>query len=146
MEQPVRPISPCLDLGRMGSALARTLLMARHGVAIWNRTPARMEPLLARGAHGALSAAAAVRSSPVVLTCVDDYRATIEILEAAMVGGDPSGRTLVQVSIGTPQQARAAAAWVGEHAGAYIDMAILGGPKSIGGADAPLLFGGPELS
>ena len=133
-----------LGLGLMGSALASTLLRAGHRVAIWNRTSARMDPLIANGAHGAPSADAAVRCSPVVLTCVDDYRATKEMLEGSAAGGELAGRTLVQVSTGTPQEAREAAAWVGGHAGAYVDGAILCGPKSIGGADALLLFGGPE--
>src|SRR4051794_22131996 len=130
-----------LGLGSMGSALAAALQRADRRLCVWNRTAAKMERFVEGGADGAPSAAAAIRSSPVVLVCVDDYRVTREILEGA--GAELANRTLVQVSTGNPREAREAAAWVGERGGSYIDGAILGGPGSIGTEQALLLFGGP---
>ncbi|MDF3149983.1 NAD(P)-binding domain-containing protein, partial [Streptomyces sp. T21Q-yed] len=39
-----------LGTGDMGTALARAWLCAGHPVTVWNRTPARAEPLAAEGA------------------------------------------------------------------------------------------------
>ncbi|MFD0855163.1 NAD(P)-binding domain-containing protein, partial [Actinomadura adrarensis] len=38
-----------LGLGDMGAALARAWLAAGHPLTVWNRTPARAEPLKAEG-------------------------------------------------------------------------------------------------
>jgi 3-hydroxyisobutyrate dehydrogenase-like beta-hydroxyacid dehydrogenase len=35
-----------LGLGLMGSALARSLVNGGHSVTVWNRSPARMQPLV----------------------------------------------------------------------------------------------------
>lgn len=40
-----------IGLGRMGSAMAANLLAAGHDVTVYNRTEAKAEPLLKRGAH-----------------------------------------------------------------------------------------------
>ncbi|MBC9719689.1 NAD(P)-dependent oxidoreductase [Streptomyces sp. TRM66268-LWL] len=57
-----------LGLGRMGAPMAARLLAAGHPLTVWNRTTARAEPLLARGARLAASPAQAVRDADVVLT------------------------------------------------------------------------------
>lgn len=40
-----------IGLGRMGSAMAANLLAAGHELTVYNRTKAKAEPLLKRGAH-----------------------------------------------------------------------------------------------
>ena len=89
-----------LGLGSMGSALAAALQRADHRLCVWNRTAAKMERFVEGGADGAPSAAAAIRASPVVMVCVDDYRVTREILEGDGAGAELANRTLVQVSTG----------------------------------------------
>ena len=74
-----------LGLGLMGSAPARSLVNGAHGVTVWNRSPARMQPLVDMGAAPAASAAAAVEASPVVLVNIDDYPSTRALFEAAEV-------------------------------------------------------------
>ena len=39
-----------IGLGAMGSALARALVKAGHGVTVWNRSRQKMEPLVGLGA------------------------------------------------------------------------------------------------
>ena len=43
-----------IGLGLMGSALAEALLNAGHEVTVWNRTPAKAEPLTSKGASVAI--------------------------------------------------------------------------------------------
>jgi 3-hydroxyisobutyrate dehydrogenase-like beta-hydroxyacid dehydrogenase len=135
-----------LGLGSMGAALARTLRQAGHPITVWNRSPEKMQALVAAGAIGAPSVAAAVSDSPVILVCVDNYAVTQSLLGASDVVSHLPGRIVVQLSTGTPSQARESAAWMSVHDVAYIDGAILGGPGQIGTADAQILFSGPEIA
>jgi 3-hydroxyisobutyrate dehydrogenase len=42
-----------LGLGQMGAPMATRLLDAGHDVVVWNRTPAKAQPLERRGARAA---------------------------------------------------------------------------------------------
>lgn len=63
MSQHPTPIT-VLGLGNMGTALAGALIDAGHPTTVWNRSPARAEPLGARGATAADTAEFAVSASP----------------------------------------------------------------------------------
>ncbi|GFE18003.1 hypothetical protein Sgleb_60500 [Streptomyces glebosus] len=82
-----------LGLGAMGSALAGAFVRAGHPTTVWNRTPGKADPLVARGAVRADTVAEAVAASPLVIVWVVDYAAAREILEPA--GPGLSGRVLV---------------------------------------------------
>lgn len=69
-----------LGLGNMGSAVARHLLKAGHEVTVWNRTQARAEALLDKGARVANSAAAAMAEADVAFTMVMDDAALEAVL------------------------------------------------------------------
>lgn len=61
-----------IGLGQMGSGLAASLLKAGHEVTVYNRTRARMEPLLAKGARSADEIADACRGEAVFTMLSDD--------------------------------------------------------------------------
>jgi 3-hydroxyisobutyrate dehydrogenase-like beta-hydroxyacid dehydrogenase len=142
------PMSPVtvIGLGLMGAALARAVMRAGCRTTVWNRTPERIRPLAAEGAASADSLSAAVRASPIVLVCVSDYNAAGALLTSADVINALNGRTLVQLSTGTPQEARTSEAFFNHHGAFYLDGAILGGPKGIGTPDATLLFAGASAA
>src|SRR5262249_2266604 len=102
-----------IGVGAIGSALARALLAAGHRVTIWNRTGIKCEPLAQFGAKVASSVAAAVAESPTIISSVLDYAVTDALLHPEQES--LRGRLLIQLSTGTPQQARDTAAWAGAH-------------------------------
>lgn len=61
-----------LGLGAMGSRIALRLLDAGQHVVVWNRSPQRLEPLLARGAMPASSPRDAARRSRTLITMLAD--------------------------------------------------------------------------
>ncbi|HEY3681475.1 MAG TPA: NAD(P)-binding domain-containing protein [Streptosporangiaceae bacterium] len=128
-----------LGLGAMGRALAGALLAAGHRVAIWNRTASRGDDLAARGAIPAATPAAAVEASPLVIVCLLDHAAVRTVLDA--VGGGVRGRTVVNLTNGTPAQAREAAAWAAGQGAAYLDGGIMAVPAMIGRAGFVLYSG-----
>jgi 3-hydroxyisobutyrate dehydrogenase-like beta-hydroxyacid dehydrogenase len=129
-----------IGLGAMGTALAEAFLNQGHKVTVWNRSPAKAEALAAKGAIVAVSVEEAVRSSPLIVTCLLVYDTVREALgpsEAAL-----SGRTLVNLTNGTPEQARAMSGWAVSHGASYVDGGIMAVPPMIGGPHALILYSG----
>lgn len=129
-----------IGLGSMGSALAGAVLEAGYPTTVWNRTAGKAEPLVRRGAARAATVAEAVSASPTVIACVLDYRALREILSTA--GDALAGRTVVNLTNGTPAEASETAAWVEGHGARYLDGGIMAVPEMIGGAESLVLYSG----
>ena len=131
----------CFGLGLMGSALAGALLRGGHDVAVWNRSAAKAQPLLELGAKHAETISGGMAASANLLVCVDNYETT-----RSLFGADHSkllrGKTVVQLSTGTPKEAREAEAWFRSQGADYLDGAILAGPAAIGSATTTLLYAG----
>lgn len=137
-----RPATPVtvLGLGAMGSALAATALAAGHPVTVWNRTPGRADALVTRGAREATAVGDAVMSSPVVVACLLKHPSVHEALDPVV--DRLSGRTLLNVTTTTPDEARELAAWAAERGITYVDGAILATPPMIGAPEAQLFLSG----
>jgi 3-hydroxyisobutyrate dehydrogenase-like beta-hydroxyacid dehydrogenase len=74
-----------------------------------------MQPFVDGGAGGADSVAAAIDASPITLICVDDYAVTRGMLDTGDVTPLLAGRTVIQLSTGTPLEARESAEWFASH-------------------------------
>ncbi|WP_233580402.1 NAD(P)-dependent oxidoreductase [Streptomyces triticirhizae] len=116
----------------MGTALARTWLAAGHRVTVWNRTPARAEPLRALGATVAGSAAEAVAANDLVVLCLLDDASVGETLAGAQL----AGRDLVNLTTSTPADARAWAARAAGRGARFLDGGIMAVPPMIGVPEA----------
>jgi 3-hydroxyisobutyrate dehydrogenase-like beta-hydroxyacid dehydrogenase len=135
-----------IGLGQMGAALARAIQGAGHDLTVWNRSPAKGQPFLDDGVAVASDVVSAVTASPVILVCIDNYAATNSMLKSDDVAPLLTGRTVVQLSTGTPKEAREAAAWTAARGVAYLDGAILCGPPAIATDDAQILLSGDEVA
>ncbi len=129
-----------IGLGAMGSALAGAFLKGGHPTTVWNRSADKADSLVARGAIRAASVTDAVAASPLVVLCALDYAAVRGILDSE--GDALSGRVLVNLTTGTPDQARQTARWAAEHGAGYLDGGILADPEQIGTAGARLYYSG----
>ncbi|RLV10133.1 6-phosphogluconate dehydrogenase [Streptomyces griseocarneus] len=133
-----------LGLGAMGGALAAAFVSAGHPTTVWNRTPGRAGELVGKGAEEAPSAAAAAAASPLVVVCLATYDAVREVLHP--LGGELAGRTLVNLTSGSPPSARETAAWAEEHGVGYLDGVVMTTPPGIGTPDVLQLYGGPRAA
>ncbi|MER9400265.1 NAD(P)-binding domain-containing protein [Mesorhizobium sp. M0615] len=129
-----------IGLGAMGTALAEAFLNQGHAVTVWNRSPAKAEALAAKGAIVAKSVEEAVRSSPLIVACLLVYDTAREVLGPSRDA--LSGRTLVNLTNGTPEQARAMSGWAVSQGASYIDGGIMAVPPMIGGPHALILYSG----
>ncbi|MET8684343.1 NAD(P)-binding domain-containing protein [Streptomyces sp. NPDC004732] len=141
------PVS-VLGLGLMGTALASALIKAGHPTTVWNRTESKTGPLVAQGATPAATARDAVTAGgpggpggPVIvcLTTNDNVRALLEPEAEAL-----AGRTVVNLTNGTPGQARELADWAAAHGITYIDGGIMAVPQMIATPGAYILYSGTD--
>ncbi|SFF02082.1 3-hydroxyisobutyrate dehydrogenase [Chitinophaga sp. CF118] len=131
-----------IGLGSMGAALARAFLQKGFQVTVWNRDQAKAAPLVEKGALLASGAAAAIEASPLLVICVSDYKATKKIFETEEVITALRGRTLVQLSTGTPKEARDLNTWVLQQGSNCLNGDILAWPKQIGTDEATITISG----
>lgn len=135
-----------VGLGRMGSALARAFLAAGHSVRVWNRSPAKASSLAADGALAFAELPEAIGLSDLVVVNVLDYAASDALLRKTPAVSALGGKTLVQLTSGSPKQAREAHQWAKAHGIAYIDGAIMATPNLIGGDSATILYSGSRAA
>lgn len=133
-----------IGLGHMGSALARALVASGKSVTVWNRTPGKSDALERLGALRAETPADAIAGSSTVIFCLSDYAATSSVLNDACATDVLEGKTLVQLTSGTPKQARQLEQWVAQRGGSYFDGAISAWPSQIGGPEASIVVAGRD--
>jgi 3-hydroxyisobutyrate dehydrogenase-like beta-hydroxyacid dehydrogenase len=129
-----------IGLGAMGTALARAFLHGGHPTTVWNRTKEKVDILVAEGATGAATVADAVAPSKLLIACVLDYPAAHVTLDP--VGDMLAGRAIVNLTNGTPQQAREMGSWAAAHDAEYLDGGIMAVPPMIAQPEAVLLYSG----
>ncbi len=69
-----------VGLGPMGRALAEAFIEAGHPTTVWNRSPEKAAPLVAKGAAHAEAIGEAVAASPLTVACLSTYDATLRSL------------------------------------------------------------------
>ncbi len=88
-----------IGLGQMGSGMARNLLAAGHRLTVWNRDPAKAEPLAALGATVAADIASAARVGAVITMLANDT--AVEAVAFGESGLLAAGPGLLHVSSST---------------------------------------------
>jgi 3-hydroxyisobutyrate dehydrogenase len=133
-----------IGTGVMGSSMCGHLLAAGFSATVFNRTPAKAETLLARGARWADSPRAVAEASDVVFTIVGypaDVRSVI-LGEGGALSGCRPGSVVVDMTTSEPslavEIARAAAAR-GVHA---VDAPVSGGDVGAREARLSIMIGG----
>lgn len=132
-----------LGLGAMGSRIALRLLDAGHEVVVWNRSPDRLEPLLARGARPASSPRDAARRSRTLITMLADpdaLRAVSEGPEGIAAGIHPDLVVVEMSTVAPPAVARLASLL--EPAVRVVDAPVLGSIAEAGAGTLTIFAGG----
>src|SRR3982750_3815410 len=94
-----------IGLGTMGTPMALNLTRAGRPLVVWNRSPARGEPLRAAGARVAHDASEVFALAPTVLLMLADEPA----VDGVLVRGTPGfarvvrGRTVVHLGTTSPE-------------------------------------------
>ncbi|MBC6466428.1 NAD(P)-dependent oxidoreductase [Actinomadura alba] len=132
-----------VGLGPMGTALAGAFLENGHPTTVWNRTASKAGDLVARGATHAATVSDAVSASTLVVVCVSVNEIVRKLLSS--LDDDLSGKAIVNLTSGTPEEARETAVWAAEHGADYLDGAIMANPRHIGQLETMLLYSGSPV-
>jgi len=136
-----------IGLGRMGTGIAKSLLLAGHRVAVYNRTRERAEALRKNGAAVAGSVAEACRGDA-VLTMLADDAAVEEVVfgDSGVLKSLARGRVHISLStISVALSDRLAA----EHARAgqeFIAAPVFGRPEAAETAKLAIVAAGPKAA
>jgi 3-hydroxyisobutyrate dehydrogenase-like beta-hydroxyacid dehydrogenase len=136
-----------IGLGRMGTGMAQSILKAGYPLTVYNRSPAKAEPLVAAGAKVADSPKDAAAAADVVLTSLLDDDSILNMMAAPdglLAGLSVTGTHLSTTTI-SPAASTQLAALHQEHGSHYVATNVLGRPDSAAaGKLAALVAGEPE--
>ena len=132
-----------IGLGRMGHGMAGRYLDAGFTVAVWNRSKAKAEDLIARGARWAASPADAADGAEAIVTMVADDVAS----RAVWLGKDGAAATMktgslaIECSTVSHQHALDMARELRGRGLVYIDCPVTGLPQAAASGKLTLLVG-----
>lgn len=130
-----------LGLGSMGKAVARVL--ARDAdVTVWNRTEAKAEGLSESGIRVASTASSAIEASRIVIVSLVDNDAVRSVLKES--SGALRNRLVVNLTNGTPDEARELAEFVNADGNEYLHGAVMAIPPMVGTPAATILYSGAQ--
>jgi 3-hydroxyisobutyrate dehydrogenase len=133
-----------IGIGLMGRPMTLRLLAAGHEVTVWNRSPDKLAPVLAKGARRADSAAAVARAADIVMMCVTDQKAAEEVLFGpnGVAAGAKPGLVVVDFSSIAPASARAFASKLETHGVGLVDAPVSGGTTGAEKGTLAIMAGG----
>lgn len=127
-----------IGLGLMGTALAERLLSHGYALTVWNRTPAKAAPLIARGAAWSDNPLA---GCPRVILSLYTNEVVSAVLEQ-MQAGLQAGQILVDTTTGEPEQTAALGARLAARGVHYLDAPISGSSEQTRRGAATVIVGG----
>ncbi|MFP6733863.1 MAG: NAD(P)-dependent oxidoreductase [Rhodospirillales bacterium] len=131
-------------IGLMGAPMTGRLLDAGYPVTVWNRTRAKIEPLLDQGAIEASGPAVLTERSEIVLMCLTDADAVEAVVfgPGGIAEAAASGNLLVDFSSMAPDRTREMAERLRETGMGWIDAPVSGGVKGAEDGALAILAGG----
>ena len=133
-----------IGLGIMGLPMAGHLLAAGHALVVNNRTKAKAQPLLDKGATWADTPAAAAKVADVVFTCVTDTPDVEAVLlgQGGVVESARSGLVVVDHSTISPTATRRMADALAARGVTLLDAPVSGGDLGARNATLSIMVGG----
>ncbi|MCS6827629.1 MAG: NAD(P)-binding domain-containing protein [Caldilinea sp.] len=133
-----------IGLGIMGRGMADNLLRAGFPLTVWNRTTARMQELVARGAHAGASPADVAERSDIVVICVSDTPDVQEVIlgERGVIHGARPGSLVIDCSTISPKATREIADKLAERGIFMLDAPVSGGSEGAAKGTLSIMVGG----
>mgnify|MGYP006435804925 CR=1 FL=1 len=133
-----------IGTGVMGSSMAGHLLNAGENLSIYNRTKAKAEDLLARGARWTQGPAEMAKTCDLIFTMLGYPEDVEEVIQNQLLPGMKPGTTIVDFTTSSPSLAKALAE-VGEKSQVQVlDAPVSGGDLGARNATLSIMVGGKE--
>jgi 3-hydroxyisobutyrate dehydrogenase-like beta-hydroxyacid dehydrogenase len=130
----------------MGSAMAKRLLDARYSLTVYDRTPARSQPLEQQGASVAKTPQDLAARSDVVMACVTDDAAQQQVMlspEGALAGL-LDGTSIIDLSTVSPSASRHLSQAARERGAPMLDAAVSGSVPQVEQGSLVIFVGGEQ--
>lgn len=95
-----------IGIGLMGKPMTLRLLDAGFQVNVWNRSPEKIQTVVAYGAKPCASVAELVKSSQIILLCLSDADAVSSVVQEHIADNGSSGKLVIDLSSIDPQTTR----------------------------------------
>jgi 3-hydroxyisobutyrate dehydrogenase-like beta-hydroxyacid dehydrogenase len=134
-----------IGIGLMGEPMARHLLSAGHPVKVWNRSPEKLQRVVAEGAVPCTEASDAGRDAAAVICMLSDGPTCDKVLfDDGVVASMTPGATLIVMSSIPVETAVAQAAKAEKYGVRYLDAPVSGGQRGAQQATLAIMAGGAE--
>lgn len=137
-----------IGTGLIGTPMVERLLECGRAVTAWNRSPEKLVPLMAAGAHAAASAADCARDADIVCLCLTDTRAVEAVVfgEQGLSRVMREGQLLIDLSSIAPDATVRMATRLKTETGAHwLDAPVSGGVPAAR-AGRLIVFAGGEAT
>ena len=131
-----------IGLGLMGSALADALSNQGLDLVVWNRSASKCERYADAGVTVAKSAASAASEVDLLVVCLSDYLASMDVLGVDSVASTLAGKVLVLLSTMSAEESQRTAEWAATHDVGYLDGSILGSPNDVRNQECMIAYSG----
>jgi 3-hydroxyisobutyrate dehydrogenase len=139
-----KPAVALLGTGIMGTGMARNIARAGLPLRVWNRTPAKAEPLREHGAVPADTPADAVRDADVIVTMLGDGASVMSAMSLAADGLRP-GQIWAQTSTVGPAALAPLTEFADKHGLVFIDSPVQGTRQPAEAGRLLVYAAGPEV-
>jgi 3-hydroxyisobutyrate dehydrogenase len=132
-----------LGLGKMGSGMAGRLISTGHQVSVWNRSPAKADSLIEKGAHLCATPAQAAQRADAIFAMVADDEASIRVWLAddGALTSAASGAVALECSTLSHGHVMRLAREARSRGITYIDCPVNGPPTAAAAGQLTLLVG-----
>ncbi|WP_031434871.1 NAD(P)-dependent oxidoreductase [Methylomarinum vadi] len=132
-----------IGIGLMGKPMTLRLLEAGFKVNVWNRSPEKLESVVAAGATACYSIADLVRASDVVLLCLADTAVVASIVDNEILHNGAAGKLLIDLSSIDPEATRQLAGKLHDSCGMrWVDAPVSGGTAGAEQGTLAIMAGG----
>jgi 3-hydroxyisobutyrate dehydrogenase-like beta-hydroxyacid dehydrogenase len=131
-----------IGVGAMGGGMARRLLSRGFDVLAWNRSPARLDAVVARGASPAAGIAQVMAESDILLVSLRSSEVLVEVADRDLVPAARRGQVVVDTGTTEVAETRRLAAAFARKGAAWIDAPVSGGEAGAEGGQLRVFIGG----
>ena len=132
-----------LGTGLMGFPMAQNILKSGYNVTVWNRSPAKADPLLDFGAKIAATPTEATEGAEIIITMLSDGAAVQEILERDKLKASLAENSIwIDMSSTKPADARTQALILKPLGVEHLDAPVSGGTAGAESASLAIMVGG----
>lgn len=135
-----------LGMGIMGRGMAANLVDAGYDVTVWNRTPERADEVVEKGAKRADSPAEAVKGVDIVMYCLSDDDAVLDLVfgDWDLLSALESGQIVVDMSTVHPDTTLLEADAFEDQGVRFLDAPVFGSKGEAASGGLWIVVGGPR--